>query len=141
MTHDNMIPPPPQATTTPDYRRLIWNVLFGIGAPGSNEQLMLEKEVWVAHKVLDWLNSHPEYEHYRKYIKAIPYADPVALETTSTLHFNLWMRSDAALWIPPHDAKSHNDLLWQFALRRLSCFLNIGEFTPPSPKPVYGGLR
>lgn len=117
-------------TPTTDYKRLVWNILCGIGERSLNERLMLDKECQIAERILEWLNDHPEYRHYRDAIKLIPYQNFMQLESTSTVHFNLWVNSNASLWISPRDASSSNDLLWQMALIRTSCFLNTQSFTP-----------
>lgn len=113
-----------------DYKRLAWNVLTRIGAPGVNEKLMCDKECFVAQRILDWLDDHPEYGYYRDYIKQVPYKDFMELEGTSTIHFNLWMNSNASMWISTRDAANHRDQLWQMALMRVSCYLNTGSFMP-----------
>jgi hypothetical protein len=112
-----------------DYKNLAWNVLSGVGQPGENERFMFDKECHVAKKILIWLDEHPHLGYYRDYIKMIPYEGLAHLESTNTLHFNLWMNTNASIWISTRDAKTHTDLLWQFALLRVSCFLNTGHFT------------
>jgi hypothetical protein len=113
-----------------DYKHLIWNVLSRVGAPGVNEKLMFAKECFVAQRILDWLDEHPEYAYYRDYIKLIPYDNFTALEETSTIHFNLWMNCNASMWISTRDAANHRDALWQLAVMRVSAYLNTGSFTP-----------
>ena len=111
-----------------DYKRLTWNVLFGIGIRGENEALMIDKEYAVAQRILEWLTEYPEYAYYREYIKSVPYRHYLLLEQTNTLHFNLWLRTNASVWISPRDAISHTCLLWQFAIIRLSAYLNTGAW-------------
>lgn len=115
---------------TMDYKRLAWNILFGIGARGSNEQLMLQKECAVAQRIVDWLDDHPQHGYYRDLIKEIPYRDYLELESTSTLHFNLWRMTDASLWLSTREAANHRDHLWQMAVVRTSAYLNTGSFVP-----------
>jgi hypothetical protein len=113
-----------------DYKRLCWNVLSRIGAPGVNEKLMSDKECHVAQRIIDWLDEHPQYSYYRDYIKQVPYDDYLELEATNTIHWNLWMNSNASMWISTRDASNHRDTLWQLAVMRVSAYLNTGSFTP-----------
>jgi hypothetical protein len=117
---------------TTDYKRLIWNVAFGIGARGLNEQFMLDKEIEVAQRILSWLEDNPHLYYYRDYIKAIPYQEYMVLEVTNTLHWNLWKNTNASLWLSTRDASGPGDQLWQLAVMRTSCWLNTGAFSEVS---------
>jgi len=117
-----------QITEDTEYKRLAWNVVNGIGETGLNEDLMFAKECQVAGQILRWLNENPHSAHYGEYIKAVPHDSYLESESTSTLHFNLWLRTNASVWINPRDANSHNDLLWKLSIIRLSCYLNTGSF-------------
>jgi hypothetical protein len=120
-----------------DYKRLSWYILVGIGDRAHNADLMFKKELAVAQRVLQWLDDHPGQSYYRDYIQEIPYVDFMQLEITSTLHFNLWRVTDASLWISTRDASNYQDMLWQMAVVRLSCYLNTGDWTPPRPSPIH----
>lgn len=122
---------------TTDYKRLVWNVATNVGTRSYNAQLMLEKELYVAQRILVWLDEHPSQYYYRDYIKEIPYTDFMHLEITSTLHFNLWRVVDASLWLSTRDASGYQDSLWQMAVVRLSCFLNTGDWIPPRPSRTH----
>lgn len=121
-----------QISPITDYKHLAFNVLTNIGARDLNERFMFDKECSVAERILEWLDTNPQYSYYRDYIKQVPYLDFMELEATNTVHFNLWMNTNASLWLSTRDASSHRDLLWTLAIMRLSCFLNTGEWQPPN---------
>lgn len=118
----------PQPISDTDYKRLTWNVLFGEGEPGVNEQIMFDKECAVAARILDWLTAHPECSHYRPLIQAVPFQTYLQPDRSDRLRQNLWMRTNASLWISPRDATSHTCVLWQLAIVRLSRYLNTGQW-------------
>lgn len=81
-------------------------------------------EVRIAQCLLQWLDSQTcLYQHYRPMIKELNGLDCYDIDATRSLRFNLWMNSDACLWIAPRYVRTSNDLLWQFAIVRLSRYL------------------
>lgn len=112
-------------TPAVDYKTLNWGAAFGRGAP---EKAMLAMECDVAQKILNALNDHPQAYQIRASIQAVPYKDFPSPQRTEALRDALWRVTGAAQWIGARNATSPRCLLWQFALVRLSAYLNTGHW-------------
>jgi hypothetical protein len=117
-----------------DYKTLSWGVVFGTSLPGRAEQDMVIVECTVARRVLQILETHPQGEALLTRIRPVPFQDFPPPHRTEPLRAALWTVTEAAQWIGSRNATSHNSLLWQFALVRLSERLNTGTWNDDSVK-------
>jgi hypothetical protein len=114
--------------TMTDYKTLSWNVVFGTTLPGHAEQEMVGIECETARRILKSLESHAQGQALLTRAQAVPFQDFPSTSRTETLRLDLWTVTGAAQWIGARNATSHNSLLWQFALLRLSERLNTGQW-------------
>ena len=85
-------------------------------------------ELRLAQSILAWLDNQTLFTHYYDLIKNLHGIDGYDINASHSLRFNLWMNANACLWAAPYQVKSSNDLLWQFAIIRLSQRLNSGTW-------------